>query len=189
MLHDDLQERMADRQRLSARDLEPRLEAAAAAVTAALAARKAVLVAGNGGSAADALHIAAELVGRFRRERPPYNVIALTANVAALTALGNDYGFDGIFARQVEAHGDSGGVLIAISTSGASANVVRAAESARRLGMTVVALTGDGGGLLREHADILLDVPSTTTARVQEMHVCLYHALCERVERSLAAKT
>jgi len=185
VLQDYLNEVIANLRRLAERDLAPRLQAAADATAQALAQRKAVLVAGNGGSAADALHIAAELVGRFRRERPAYNVIALPANVATLTAVGNDYGFDDVFSRQVEAHGEMGGVLIAISTSGNSTNVVRAAEGARRLGMTVIALTGEGGGLLRDRSDILLDVPSAVTAHVQEMHICLYHVLCHMVEEAL----
>ena len=186
MLRDYLNDLIANLRRLGEGDFSPRLQAAADAIVAALADRKAVLIAGNGGSAADAMHIAAELVGRFQRERPAYNVIALPANVATLSAIGNDYGFDDVFARQVEAHGEEGGVLIAISTSGNSANVVRAAEAARRLGMTVVALTGSAGGRLRGHADILLNVPSDKTAHVQEMHVCLYHVLCHMVEDALA---
>jgi D-sedoheptulose 7-phosphate isomerase len=185
MLQDHLRELIAGLQRLADLDLAPRLDAAAAAVARALAARRAVLIAGNGGSAADALHIAAELVGRFRRERPAYNVIALTGNASILTAVGNDYGFDDVFARQVEAHGGRDGVLIAISTSGNSNNIIRAAATAHGIGMTVVGLTGEGGGLLREHADILLAAPSTVTAHIQEMHACLYHALCELVESTL----
>jgi D-sedoheptulose 7-phosphate isomerase len=187
MLRDYLREVIFSLERLAELDFGPRLQAAADAAASALAERKAVLVAGNGGSAADALHIAAELVGRFRRERPAYNVIALTGNAATLTALGNDYGFEDVFARQVEAYGEAGGVLIAISTSGNSANVIRAAQAAHRLGMTVIGLTGQDGGSLRDHADILLDVPSSVTAHVQEMHLCLYHALCELIEGALAA--
>lgn len=186
MLHDYLREVIANIERLADLDFGPRLQAAADATARALTQRKTVLIAGNGGSAADALHIAAELVGRFRHERPAYNAIALTGNTATLTALGNDYSFDEIFARQVEAYGEAGGALIAISTSGNSKNVIRAAQAAHRLGMTVIGLTGQGGGSLRDHADILLDVPSAVTAHVQEMHVCLYHALCDSVERLLA---
>ena len=186
MLQDYLNGVIANLQRLADGDFSPRLQSAADAIAGALAERKAVLVAGNGGSAADALHIAAELVGRFQRERPAYNVIALPANTATLSAVGNDYGFDEVFSRQVEAHGEAGGVLIAISTSGNSANVVRAAETARRLGMTVISLTGAAGGRLREHSSILLDVPSDVTTHVQEMHICLYHVLCHMVEGALA---
>jgi D-sedoheptulose 7-phosphate isomerase len=177
---------IANLRRLGERDFSPRLQSATDAIAQALADRKAVLVAGNGGSAADALHIAAELVGRFQRERPAYNVIALPANVATLSAVGNDYGFDDVFSRQVEAHGQAGGVLIAISTSGNSTNVVRAAQAARGLGMTVIGLTGGAGGLLRDQSDILFDVPSDVTAHIQEMHICLYHVLCQMVEDALA---
>jgi D-sedoheptulose 7-phosphate isomerase len=172
--------------RLEERDFSQRLQAATDAIVRALSDRKAVLVAGNGGSAADAQHIAAELVGRFLRERPAYNVIALPANVAALTAVGNDYGFDDVFSRQVEAYGQAGGVLIAISTSGNSTNVVRAAQTARDLGMTVIGLTGGAGGLLRDQTDILFDVPSDVTPHIQEMHICIYHVLCHMVEDALA---
>jgi len=186
VLQSYLNEVITNMRRLEERDFSPGLQAATDAIVRALADRKAVLVAGNGGSAADALHIAAELVGRFQRERPAYNVIALPANVATLSAVGNDYGFDDVFSRQVEAHGQAGGVLIAISTSGNSANVVRAAQTARRLGMTVIALTGRVGGALRDQSDILFDVPSDVTAHIQEMHICLYHVLCHMVEDSLA---
>lgn len=186
MLQDYLSEVLANFQRLAKLDVEPRLKAAADAVTRALAERKAVLVAGNGGSAADALHIAAELVGRFKRERSAFKVIALPANVSTLTAVANDDSFDQVFARQVEAYGEPGGVFIAISTSGNSTNIVRAAELAHQLGMTVIALTGEDGGRLRAHSDVVLNVPSRVTAHVQEMHICLYHVLCDRVEQALS---
>jgi D-sedoheptulose 7-phosphate isomerase len=153
---------------------------------AALAARLPVLVCGNGGSAADAQHIAGELVGRFLKERRGLNVLALTANSAVLTAWANDHDFDSIFARQVEAHGRPGGVLIALSTSGNSTNVVQAAEAARREQMKVIALTGEGGGKLGPLAHTLLAVPSTHTPRIQEGHLALYHYLCEMVEARIA---
>jgi D-sedoheptulose 7-phosphate isomerase len=153
---------------------------------AALAARLPVLVCGNGGSAADAQHIAGELVGRFLKERRGLNVLALTANSVVLTAWANDHDFDSIFARQVEAHGRPGGVLIALSTSGNSTNVVQAAEAARREQMKVIALTGEGGGKLGPLAHTLLAVPSTHTPRIQEGHLALYHYLCEMVEARIA---
>lgn len=186
MLQDYLNEVLSNFQRLAELDVEPRLMAAADAIIRALAERKAVLVAGNGGSAADALHIAAELVARFKRDRSAFKVIALPANVSTLTAIANDDSFDRVFARQVEAYGEPGGVFIAISTSGNSNNVVRAAELARQLGMTVISLTGEDGGRLGEHSDILLNVPSRVTAHIQEMHICLYHVLCDRVEQALS---
>ncbi|MDN2565458.1 SIS domain-containing protein [Aquibium sp. A9E412] len=161
------------------------MTAATEAVATALAAGRALLVCGNGGSASDAEHIAGELVGRFLKERRAYNVVALSANPAVLTALGNDYGFDSVYARQVEAHGAPGGVLLAISTSGNSANIVAAAEKARAVGMTVVGLTGAGGGALAPLCDILLAVPARETPLVQQGHLCLYHHLCGMVETRL----
>lgn len=155
--------------------------------TAALAARLPVLVCGNGGSAADAQHIAGELVGRFLKERRGLNVIALSANPAVLTAWANDYDYASVFARQVEAHGRPGGVLLALSTSGNSANVVQAAEAARAEQMKVVAFTGEGGGKLGSLAHALLAVPSKHTPRIQEGHLALYHYLCEMVEAKVAA--
>jgi len=168
------------------RDLNAPMEAAIAAIVATLGAGRPLLVCGNGGSAADAMHIAGELVGRFLADRRAYNVIALPANSAIVTAWGNDLGFDTVFARQVEAHGTPGAVLLAISTSGNSPSILRAAEQAHRQQMTVVALTGDSGGALAAHADILLNVPATETPLIQQLHVCLYHYLCQRVEALLA---
>ena len=145
-----------------------------------------LLVCGNGGSAADAQHITGELVGRFLKERRALNAICLSANTAVLTAWANDYDYADIFARQVEAHGRKGGVLLAISTSGNSPNVVRAAEAARNLQIPVIALTGRGGGNLAAFSDVLLDVPSDETPFIQQAHICLYHFICERVEATLA---
>ncbi len=145
-----------------------------------------MLVCGNGGSASDAQHIAGELVGRFLKERRALNVIALTANPAVLTALANDYDYASVFARQVEAHARPGGVLLALSTSGNSANVVQAAEAARKSQMKVVAFTGEGGGKLAPLAHALLAVPSKHTPRIQECHLALYHYLCENVERKIS---
>ena len=152
---------------------------------AALAANLPVLVCGNGGSAADAQHIAGELVGRFLNERRALNVIALSANPSVLTALANDYDYASVFARQVEAPGRPGAVLLALSTSGNSANVVQAAEAARGAQMKVVAFTGKGGGKLGPLAHTLLAVPSDHTPRIQEGHLVLYHYLCEMVERKI----
>ncbi|RUX04688.1 SIS domain-containing protein [Mesorhizobium sp. M8A.F.Ca.ET.059.01.1.1] len=168
------------------RDLTSEMERAASAVVSALSSGKALLVCGNGGSASDAIHIAAELVGRFLKERKAYNVIALPANAGMLTAWGNDYGFDTVFSRQVEAHGAAGGVLLAISTSGNSPSILAAAEQARMMDMTVISLTGDTGGKLKPLTDILLNVPSTSTPIIQQGHLCLYHYLCEVVEARLS---
>lgn len=167
------------------RDLSDEMERAVVSVVTALSQGKALLVCGNGGSASDAIHIAGELVGRFLKERKAYNVIALPANAAVLTAWGNDYGYDTVFSRQVEAHGGPGAVLLAISTSGNSPSILAAAEQARAMDMTVIAMTGETGGKLAPLADILLNVPSASTPIIQQGHLCLYHHLCEVVEARL----
>jgi D-sedoheptulose 7-phosphate isomerase len=141
-----------------------------------------ILFCGNGGSAADSQHWAAEIVGRFQKERKGLPAIALTTDTSILTAIGNDYGFDRIFARQVEALGQQGDVLVAISTSGNSANVLAAVEEAKAKGMKVVGLTAQGGGKLGEVSDVILAIPSKTTARAQEVHSLIGHILCEMVE-------
>jgi D-sedoheptulose 7-phosphate isomerase len=161
-------------------------EAAAAAIADALRADRCLLVCGNGGSMADAQHIAGELAARFLVERRGLKAIALGSNTATLTAWSNDYAYDSAFAREVEALGEAGGVLLALSTSGNSANVVQAAEAARAKGMAVVALTGRGGGRLAALADHLLAVPSSDTPRIQEAHTVLYHYICETVEAACA---
>ncbi len=167
--------------------LDAPTSAAIDVVVAALAAGHPLLICGNGGSATDANHIAGELVGRYRRERRGLKAIALTADPAVITAWSNDYGFDGVFARQVEALGAPGGVVMGLSTSGNSENVVRALDVARHNDMTTIALTGAGGGRLAPLADILIAVPADETARVQELHTVLYHYMCENIERRLAA--
>ncbi len=155
-------------------------------IATALAANKALLVCGNGGSAADAQHITGELVGRFLKERRGLKAICLSSNAAVLTAWANDYSYDTVFSRQVEAFGEPGGVLLGLSTSGNSGNVVKAFEQAHALGMTTVALTGAGGGKLAALSDVLLAVPSRHTPLIQQGHLCLYHFLCERIEARLA---
>jgi len=168
--------------RLSTPQLQARLDTAISMLYQALAGGKPVLACGNGGSAADSQHIAGELVGKFLVDRKALNVRALSTDTSVITAWANDVGYDTVFARQVEAYGQASGVLWAISTSGNSRNVILAAESARALGMGVLALTGEGGGKLAAVADVLIDVPSTFTPRVQEMHVMLYHYICEQIE-------
>jgi D-sedoheptulose 7-phosphate isomerase len=165
--------------------LEADLVAAADAVARAFSEGKKVLLCGNGGSAADAQHIACELVGRFFRERRAVPAIALTTDTSILTAVANDYSFDDVFARQVEAFGQPGDVLIAITTSGNSKNVIRAAEAARERGLIVIGLSGRTGGKLKELSDPCLCVPSDSTPRIQEMHILLGHILCEIVEEGL----
>jgi D-sedoheptulose 7-phosphate isomerase len=142
---------------------------------------------GNGGSAADAQHLAAELVGRFRRERPGLAALALTTDPSTMTALGNDYGFERVFARQLEAHGRPGDVAFGITTSGRSPNVVEALRLARGRGLLTVALTGRGGGAAKEHADLLLDVPHDDTQRIQEVHGLVVHILCEVIEDAVGS--
>lgn len=148
----------------------------------ALKAGNKVLFCGNGGSAADAQHLAAELIGRFQKERRSLASIALTTDTSILTAVANDYGYDEVFARQVEGLGRSGDVLIGISTSGNSANVGKAALKARDTGMHTIAFTGEGGGKLKDICDITFAVPSKVTARIQEMHIMVGHIICELVE-------
>jgi len=145
-----------------------------------------LFVAGNGGSAADAQHIAAELTGRFKRERQPLRAMALHGNTSALTAIGNDYGYEHVFARELSAHARPGDVLLAISTSGNSANILRVMEAAREHKVGVIGLTGESGGKMRSACDLCLCVPSRSTARIQEMHITIAHAICELVEERLA---
>jgi D-sedoheptulose 7-phosphate isomerase len=160
----------------------PTAEAAEAVINALRRGGK-VLVFGNGGSASDAQHFAAELVGRFTRERRALAAIALTTDTSVLTALANDYAFDRVFTRQVEALGRAGDVALGISTSGGSRNVVEALTVARHAGLTTVALTGRDGGAVGAVADIHINVASASTARVQEVHRTLLHAMCELIER------
>ncbi len=162
--------------------LDQPVTAAIDAIATAFEARRPLLLCGNGGSAADAMHIAGELVGRYKRERPGLMAIALGADAAVTTAWGNDYDFDSIFERQVEALGAERGVVWGLSTSGNSENIVRALAKARAMAMTSIALTGEGGGRLAGEADILIPVPSTDTPRIQELHTCVYHYVCEQVE-------
>jgi len=154
-------------------------------ICSSLAAGGQLLIAGNGGSAADAQHIAAELTGRFLRERRPLRAIALHANTSALTAVGNDYGFEQVFARELSAHARPGDVFLAISTSGKSPNILRAIEAARQHNLVVIGLTGESGGPMRAACDLCLCVPSKSTARIQEMHITIGHTICELVEERL----
>ena len=167
------------------REGQAAISAAADALRQALRDGRTVLVCGNGGSAADAQHFAAELVGRFTRERRAWPALALTTDSSALTAIGNDYGFDRVFSRQVEAHGQPGDVLIGISTSGGSPNVLAAVETARARGLVTIGLTGRDGGALGRAVHVHLNVPSPSTARTQEVHITLLHVLCDLVEQEL----
>ena len=167
--------------------LRPAIEAVAAGMAERLRAGGKVMVCGNGGSAADAQHFAAELVNRFQRERRPYAGLALTTDSSVLTSIGNDYDFSQVFSKQVEALGRPGDVLLAISTSGGAANVCRAAQAAQAAGLWTVALCGGKGGQLAGLADEVLCVASSgVTARIQEGHAMIVHALCQLIEEMLA---
>ena len=162
--------------------LEGLLEVAKVASSTIKAGHK-IMLCGNGGSAADSQHIAAELIGRFEKERRSMAAIALTTDTSALTAIGNDYGYDQVFARQVEGLGQSGDLLIGISTSGNSKNVVKAMEVAQSKGIRTVALVGDKPeGAMQAIADYVLAAPSTNTARIQECHILIMHTICQLVE-------
>lgn len=168
--------------------MAPLIARAAEAMTAALLADGRILACGNGGSAADAQHFAAELVGRFERERPGLPAIALTTDTSLLTAVANDYSFDQVFGKQVRALGRRGDVLLAFSTSGNSGNVIEAIAAAHEHEMRVVALTGKGGGRIGELLgpnDVHLCVPHSRTARIQEVHLLTLHCLCDAIDQAL----
>ena len=169
----------------SAMRLEAEIDSALALVRASVASGGTLLFCGNGGSAADAQHMATEYVVRYMRNRRAYPAIALTTDSSLLTAAGNDIGFDHIFSRQVEALAKPGDLLIIHSTSGNSPNVLRAAEAARERGIPVLALTAKDGGALRALADVCIVVPTDRTDRAQEIHLCIQHAICDAVEQGL----
>lgn len=169
----------------SMQTLESSIAAAGRMCAEALNLGRRIYLCGNGGSAADAQHIAAELIGRFVGERRSLPAIALTTDSSALTAIGNDYGYDQVFSRQVEGLAEAGDVLIAISTSGNSLNVLNAVQIAKRRGASVIGLSGKSGGELHGVVDLSLVVPSDVTARIQEMHIVVGHLLCELIERQL----
>jgi phosphoheptose isomerase len=172
----------------AALELPPVLERAVGVMHECLRGGRKVLACGNGGSAADAQHLVAELVGRFREERRALPAIALSADTAILTAVSNDYGYERVFARQIEALAQAGDVLLAFSTSGNSPNVLRAAERARSLGCTVLAFTGAEGGALAAHADLLIKAPSNVVARIQEMHTLCIHVICDALDALLGSQ-
>lgn len=167
-------------------ELDGAMQAAIAATALALRAGRPLLVCGNGGSAADAQHIVGEMVGRFLKERRALRAICLSSNPAVLTAWANDYSYETVFSRQVEAYAEHGGVLLGLSTSGNSRNVVNALEAARAAGMITIGLTGEGGGAMAPLCDHLFAVPSRSTPAIQQVHLCLYHCYCAGVEAALA---
>ena len=157
----------------------------AEAIVAALRAGNRLLIIGNGGSAADAQHISAEIVGRYKQDRPAWAAIALTTDTSALTAISNDYGFDQVFARQVEGFGQRGDVLLALSTSGRSANILAALRTARDLGLATIGFTGSKGEAIGALCDHLLVVPSDDTPIVQQIHLTIAHGICDEIEQTV----
>lgn len=168
--------------------LTPVIESAAKVCVQAIKQGGKVMFCGNGGSAADSQHLAAELVGRYKMNRPALNSVALTTDTSILTAVGNDFGYDTIFERQVEGIGKKGDVLVGLSTSGNSKNVLLAMEKAESMGITTIAMTGENGGKMKEKADFAINVPSDTTNHIQEMHIAVGHILCGIIEKECAPK-
>ena len=166
----------------------PAMAAAANALISAYRAGHKALFFGNGGSSTDAQHLAGEFLGRYLRERSPLPAVALADNMAAVTAISNDYGFDQVFSRQLHALAQPGDVSVAFSTSGNSQNIVEAVNCARKLGLHTIALTGSSGGRLRGLVDTLIAVPSDETPRIQECHILVGHALCDAVEHAITAE-
>jgi D-sedoheptulose 7-phosphate isomerase len=161
----------------------------AVVITAALRSGNKLLIIGNGGSAADAQHIAAEIVGRYKQDRPAYAALALTTDTSALTAIANDYGFERVFARQVEGLGQRGDVLLALSTSGRSPNILAALRIARERGLVTIGFTGSNGEALGALCDHLLVVPSDDTPVVQQIHLAVAHGICDEIEKNLMRET
>jgi D-sedoheptulose 7-phosphate isomerase len=166
-------------------ELLQQVEKAAGLMYMALSKSHTVLFCGNGGSAADAQHLAAELSGRYYLDRKPLDAEALHVNTSYLTATANDFGFDHVYSRLVEAKGKKGDVLVALSTSGNSANVVNAVKQARKQGLVTIGFTGKNAGQIDDHCDVLIKIPSTDTPRIQELHILLGHIICEIVEQEL----
>jgi D-sedoheptulose 7-phosphate isomerase len=176
---------LADTAQRVARELDAAMSQALAMVRQTVSGGGTLFFCGNGGSAADAQHIATEYVVRYRRNRRAYPAVALTTDTSLLTAAGNDFGFDHIFSRQVEALANPSDLLVIHSTSGNSPNVLRAAEAAKALGVQVLALSANDGGALRALVDHMIIVPTTRTDRAQEIHLCIQHAICDEIEQSL----
>ena len=163
----------------------PEIEKIANVCTDALRRGHKIIFCGNGGSAAQSQHLAAELVGRYKMNRPAMNSISLTVDTSNLTDIGNDYGYDVIFSRQLEGVGQGGDILIGLSTSGNSSNVVQAFEQARKTGIKTVALVGRKGGKMKDMADYAIAVPADTSAHIQEMHIAVGHLICDLIERNI----
>ncbi|MCG8401323.1 MAG: SIS domain-containing protein [Firmicutes bacterium] len=170
---------------VAVREMTLDITRAALLIKDALIKGKKIMICGNGGSAADSQHIAAELVGRFLKNRAPLPALALNVNTSILSAIGNDFGFEEVYARQVQAHGCEGDILLAISTSGTSVNIIRAASIASDNGIKVIGLTGKGGGKLKEICNLCLCVPSDYTPRIQEIHILIGHIISQLVEEDI----
>ena len=184
---DQFQKNLTEHQALfnSLNILDPVVSEASLLIANTFAAGNKLMICGNGGSAADSQHIAAEMTGRFIKDRKPLPAIALSTDTSALTCIANDYSFDEVFSRQVQALGKEGDVLLAISTSGNSKNVIQAILAASSLGMKVIALTGRDGGIMKSVSDLSIVVSSNTTARIQEAHIFIGHTICGEVELQL----
>lgn len=182
-------EESAKIKKMLAENLSDIIVDAARRIIEAFKADRKLLLIGNGGSAADAQHIATELVGRFKMERKALPAVALTTDTSLLTALANDYGYETVFSRQLEALASDGDVLLAITTSGTSPNILKAVETAHSKGVTVIGLTGESGGKLKNVADLTIMVPSQDTARIQEAHITIGHIICFLVEKELFDKS
>ncbi len=166
-------------------EFQSRIQQAAEMITESLRQGGKIHFCGNGGSAADAQHLAAELSGRFYFDRPPLNAEALHCNTSYLTAVGNDYGYDLVFSRLLRGTAKAGDVIVGISTSGNSKNILNAFEAAKEMGVKIIAMTGETGGAMKDYADILLNAPSKDTPRIQESHIMIGHIICELVETAL----
>ncbi len=166
-------------------EFQSRIQQAAEMITESLRQGGKIHFCGNGGSAADAQHLAAELSGRFYFDRPPLNAEALHCNTSYLTAVGNDYGYDLVFSRLLRGTAKAGDVIVGISTSGNSKNILNAFEAAKEMGVKIIALTGETGGAMKDYADILLNAPSKDTPRIQESHIMIGHIICELVETAM----
>ncbi|HLC49988.1 MAG TPA: D-sedoheptulose 7-phosphate isomerase [Candidatus Nanoarchaeia archaeon] len=169
--------------------LTPQIEEAANLVINALKNKRKILLAGNGGSASQASHIAAEFTGRYKIERKGMPAISLSSDMSAITAIGNDYGFDAIFERQLEALGNEGDVLILLSTSGNSSNIIKAAEKAKKMGIKTIALLGKDGGKMKNKSDVEIIIPSDNIPRIQEAHIMIMHIICEIADEKLFGKS
>lgn len=169
-------------------DKVAQIEKAAQMILETLSSNGKIVFFGNGGSAADSQHLAAEMVGRFLRERPALPAISLVTDTSVISAVGNDYGFDKIFQRQVESLVGKNDLVIALSTSGNSKNVINGVIAARKIGAKAISLTGEGGGSLAEHSNLLLEIPIKETPRIQEMHILIGHIICDLVEKEILSK-